>query len=371
MKNKSWTLTFLLGFITLFISIQNLQADIINLNDGKKMYGQFIALTQNSVFIETIIKSERSLQTIALPRNRVSTITDETGTMLFSDNDTRVQNILIYENVIRNNWEELKEKYKYSSRDSLFLLTGEKLAGKLISITEDALFWEKNDHQDNEKNQVAKYALKQIKRINGDAVIFVDPSKPVANALKKTKYPVYSIQIGFAGINSGLGKLQGLFQEYYNSQLYQYSAKKRLDMYFGIQMDFDMLINEYLAMSLTAHYFDYPKINQPGLIIAEAKYIFHQIPLRPAIALGVAGQDFSSSEKVADKTYTLRSSKSTVSFGIILDSGSELGYGFSLGAHYLPFGKFKIKIGEANEVLPKKVDFSMIMIALGLRFNFN
>ena len=88
-------------------------------------------------------------------------------------------------------------------------------------------------------------------------------------------------------------------------------------------------------------------------------------------ARGVAGQDFSSSEKVADKTYTLRSSKSTVSFGIILDSGSELGYGFSLGAHYLPFGKFKIKIGEANEVLPKKVDFSMIMVALGLRFNFN
>ena len=137
------------------------------------------------------------------------------------------------------------------------------------------------------------------------------------------------------------------------------------------QLKLEMLLAPYISLGLTAHYFNYPDINSVGLTMAEVKYIFHKVPLRPWLGLGMAGQDISSKETVNKTNYQWRSSKSAVSLGTGIDIGGELGYGFTLSAHYMFFGSERTKIDSPDRVIGKKIDFSVFMISINARFNFN
>ncbi len=107
------------------------------------------------------------------------------------------------------------------------------------------------------------------------------------------------------------------------------------------------------------------------MTMADLKVISYKTALRPWLSIGFAGHNFSSTEKATETKYIWNGSKSTIGFGAGLDFGDELGTGYILSAHYLPFGKGITKIKDSTIIVKKKIDFTFFLISMGMRFNFN
>ncbi|KAA3610382.1 MAG: hypothetical protein D8M58_05800 [Calditrichaeota bacterium] len=372
LKHRIFAVFFVL-FTYSFVSISNLYADVIELEDQKKLYGQLISITDEMILIETFNKENAFIKSIFLPRNKVIKITDESGTILFSDNK---QNILIlkrYYSSITSNWEELKDRIKGSANDTLYFKDGSKAAGKVLSITDEYVFSQKTSDGNSvdPKIQVNKFRLNKINKINKIKVFFIDAQKSHPIFTNKVKYPVYSISGGIVLAQTNYNQLQDLFQEFYDKSAISYEAEKRLSAYFGGQIQFEIFVKPYLSIGYSGFFYRNDAINSLGMSMANIKYTFHQTLFRPWLSLGFAGHDFSSAEKPGETKYIWDTSKGAPSMGLGIDLGDELGKGYYLAAHYLPFGKGTTKIKDSDITVNKEIDFAILLFSIGMRFNFN
>ncbi len=352
--------------------MEKLHADVLELAGNKKFYGQLISITEKIITVNILTEEDASIQPVSLPRDKVIKITDESGTVLFSDNTQHIIVLKRYYDEIRNNWEELKDRFN-SKHNTIRFITGKKKGGKIINITKQFVFLENgsNDLMENSKLSVEKFSLNKIAKIGDKHVLFIDPQKPRLRRSKEIKYPVYSVSVGVVYAQTNYDQLQQLFQEFYDNSGLSFSAEKRAAGFPGIQMKFDAFIKPYLSLGLTGYYYKKENLNTIGMAIADVKYIFYQTALKPWLSIGFAGHDFRSSEKVQQTNYIWDTSKGTASFGLGIDFGDELGTGYNLSIHYLPFGKGTTKIKDPDISVKKKLDFTMFLISVGMRFNFN
>ena len=107
--------------------------------------------------------------------------------------------------------------------------------------------------------------------------------------------------------------------------------------------------------------------------MVDIKYIYRTTLIHPWVAVGFAGQSFQSSEIAEGVKYTWRGTNNSIYYGVGIDTGKELGWGFNLSAYYMPFGKEKteIKIDDNSQKSSRKIDFSLIKISLGIHYSFN
>jgi hypothetical protein len=347
-------------------------ADIIELTGNKKIYGQIISINDQTIFIESISKKEGGFQSIALPRSKVVKITDESGTILFSENTQHILVLKRYYQEMPNNWEELNERFS-AKNDTVRFKDSTLKGGKIISITKRSLFLQEAAPKSPKQSTltVNKIPLRKIAKVGNVAVIFIDPQKAKSIFAKKVRYPVYSLSSGVAYAQTNYNQLRQLYQEFYDKSGIPFSAQNRKDGYLGIQAKFEIYIQPYLSFGLSGFFYKTADINSLGMTMADLKYTFHKMPFRPWLSVGFAGHDFSSAEKVGDKKYIWETSKGAVALGGGIDYGDELGTGYVLSVHYLPFGTGTTKIKDSEIAITKKIDFNMLLFSLGIRFNMN
>jgi len=367
---KNSLILILFFFVSSFL-FQNLFADVIELQGNKKLFGQLISITEESIHIETLSKTDASFQNIFLPRSKVISVKDESGTILFSENTQHIHVLKRYYEEMNSNWEELNDHFKASKHDSVIFKTGEKRGGKIFSITKKFLFMEKTSDDQAGKIEMDKISLKKINRIGKIKVLYIDPQKPRPKPRKKIEYPIYSLSGGLVFTQTNYDQLQDLFQEFYDVSGIPVSSKKRLAAYPGLQAKFEVFIKPYLSFGLTGILYKTERINSLSMTMADLKYTFYQIPLRPWFSAGFAGHDFSSTEKIDGTEYVWDTSKGTVSIGLGMDIGDELDTGYIISAYYLPFGKGTTEIRDSDIDVKKELDFTFILISVGMRFNFN
>ena len=371
-QNKNYCTILLSLFWFGLFSQQNLQADVIELPGNTKIYGQLISISEETVFIETLSNEDASIETFFLPRNKVIRITDESGIVLFSEDTQHIFVLKRYYAEMTNNWEELKDRF-LSKRTIILLVNGKEQEGKIINITKQFLFLQKmsTGKPVDVTVRVDKISLKTIKKVGATNVLFIDPQKSHSKINKKIKYPVYSISGGVVYAHTNYDRLQGLFQEYYKELDLSISADKRSAGYLGGQAKFEIYIRQYLSFGFTGFIYNNNIINLLGITMAETKYTFNHTGLRPWLSAGFAGHSFRSSEKIGQTKYVWDTRKGTISFGLGIDWGHELGTGYVFSVHYLPFGKGVTKIEDSNISIKNKQDFTIFLISAGVRFNFN
>jgi hypothetical protein len=369
---KTYLITSLIFLSLILNPLQILHADIIELSGNKKIYGQLISIKGEIVFVETLSKANASTQLISLPRKKVIKVTDESGTVLFSDNTQHIHVLKRYYEEIYSNWEELNDSFRASIDDTVTFKNGQGKRGKIINISKQFLFMQKGVKDTlDQKVVVEKFKLKTIKSIGKTRVQFIDPLKSRPKISRKIKYPLYSVSGGVVYAQTNYDQLQKLFQEFYDKSGISYSAEKRLANYLGLQAKFEIFIKPYLSFGFSGFFYNTKKINALGMTRADLKYTLYQSPWRPWLSAGFSGYDYSSTEKVGQNKYIWDTSKGTTSFGIGLDIGDELGSGYVFSVHYLPLGNGTTKIKGSDIGVKKKLDFSIIIISLGMRFNFN
>ena len=118
--------------------------------------GRFPA-NNKEVIIETISKVDGALEISAMPTDNIVQIIDESGTLLFDKNNPVSKNLNSYYSLMDNNWEELKFKLLPAADHKIVLDTGEELNTKIVSITSEFVFTEKQ-----QKDSV-KVAINKIK----------------------------------------------------------------------------------------------------------------------------------------------------------------------------------------------------------------
>lgn len=358
--------------IFLFLPIQFVLADIFELDQNKKIFGQLVAVNSRTIFIETIDSKQKIVITITLPVSKVLRVTDENGTNLFSEGKLRIPKPELYHRPINSNWEELKDHFKIPRIDSLYFINGEPVQGRIIDITEAHLFLELLSSESGAIKQVKKYQLSSISRIGNKVVIQINQSIPVRKVVSaEIEYPVYNFSLGLAYVSSDFSKIRNLFNDYYQSEGITQQAAERFNNYLGLQAYMDMYLSSSIAVGFGAYYFKRENINWLSLITSDVKYTFADTYLRPSLSVGFAGMDFRSSEKVADKRYYWQASKASITFGFGINSGKILDDGFSARLFYMPFGKSQTYLENTNSAVSRKLDFSLIMLKASWCFSFN
>lgn len=362
----------LLFWIPGLLFIKFLPADVIHLKDDRFIFGQALAVNNREAIIETISNVDGVLEISAVSIDKIAKIVDESGILLFDKENPVSKNLNSYYSLMENNWEELKFKLIPAANHKIVLNTGEEVNTKIVSITSEFVFTEKQQ-KDSVKITIHKISMNNILKINGLNIKHTNLDIPKRIILQEIKFPVYSLSVGPDYVLSNYSSLRALFQDFYEQNEITNRAGKRLDNYTGIYFNFEFYLKPYLAFGLSAQYYFDEKINALALTLVDVKYVYRTSSIHPWLSIGFAGQSFKSSE-IADGTkYSWSTSKSSICLGSGFISGKILGFGIDFSVYYMPFGKgqTKIKIDGPDQLLAREIDYSLIKISLGMHYNFN
>ncbi len=339
-----------------------LKSDILHLNNGEMIAGQLLEVTSAGLIFEIraglIIQEYRTF-----PCGDVLQVIDDYGTMLFENNQLKVEYLSDYYN-------RLPQAPSLPFRlDTLYLKDNSILPVYISEISDEFIFYRSGDKR---QKTTGRQSVHQVDHINGNSVEQYRQIHCFYPEKRITTFPRLGIEMGYGLISTHLGTLSNLKVDssitgMSTTETQQFRAVS--DNYNGMQVELFLEINPYLSIHALGYYIggfsgstvdDYePERDESySLAATEVHLTYPEYFIKPWAGLGFAYQSITviSNLEGFDATWRYQSNAFDLSAG--LDLAISQTVLFSLSWRSMLFPEKQIdknhrygSINPANQVL--------------------